>query len=144
MNEWWYFDFLRLTVMNCNELYFDVHYIVIEYLLLFVFVSISILTLLQNYRNPWFFLQSLPFEKNAHRKKVGETNGHAEEQPRRWFSRSHVAARGGQDLRIRSYDHMACKCSSWSAVRFCDVFIYIRENWKTSIYSLINYCQTRL
>lgn len=54
MNEWWYFDFLRLTVMNCNELYFDVHYIVIEYLLLFVFVSISILTLLQNYRNLGF------------------------------------------------------------------------------------------
>ena len=55
---------------NCNDsnIYFDtLHRIVVEFYLSNLFYSI--LTQLQDCREPWFFLQSLLFGKNAHWKE---------------------------------------------------------------------------
>lgn len=72
------FDSLQLTVMILTILYI-VYCIVVEFYLF----SISILTLLQDCRNHWFFLQSLLFGKNAHRKGIGGINGRTGERPRK-------------------------------------------------------------
>lgn len=106
MNEWWYFDSLQLTVIILTV------FLCILYRrrIPSVLVSISILTLLQNCRKPWFFLQSLLFGRNVHKETVGGTNSRAGGRPRRINPR---VAELHADQNLRSYDDLSHNMQMW-------------------------------
>lgn len=83
--------------------------------ILLLYISIIISTLLQDCREPWFFLQFLFFGKKTHGEKVRGTNGRAGRRPRRMGSWEEVMYRD-HDLRVR-FHRITCKCEITIAVK---------------------------